>query len=340
MANWNHLNDELKFGVMNSMSSSIANVERIERDFLPELKADPELALASDYSGEHKKANHHVMTFLLADRPGILGGWEQERLAIRKRFLSDGRRIEFKSLGDINKQKALGPFLASAGLINGVLFCVAVEKNIESLFYAALPTAVEIAEWSAQVWPPKVFEKLLRVLNFGTFLVSGLCEGRQNLKWITDEDEIVANAERQDDTCRIAERLFNHFNLKDMRVTFGIAGKFDDGRRAEDLNAIVDLVGGAISERFSPLTAGDFPRSPGIIIPLIKPISTKSQLILAWLCGAKRRLKKMIWVIGRSPSGTVKFSFLNPQNLTGQLGKQSPLWTPPDKKWKNSSESW
>jgi len=123
-------------------------------------------------------------------------------------------------------------------------------------------------------------------------------------------------------------------------MALGIAGKFDDDRRAEDLISIVDLVGGALSESLCPLISEDFPASPNIVVPVPGRISTKSQLILAWLCASDRPLKKMIWVIGRSPAGNIKFSFLNPKNLTGQLGVNSPLWVPPDKGWNESSESW
>jgi hypothetical protein len=341
MPNWIPLNNHGKYGLMDTMSSIIAKIERMEGNFLPDLRTDPNLAMASDYSGEHKKAEFHVLSYLLADRPGILQRWDHERRVIRQKFLQDGRRIAFKSLGDGKKQKALGPFLSSACSINGVLFCIAIEKTIKSLTYNGLPTAANISEWSNLPWSPKVFEKLMRILNFGTFLVSGLCRIGQNLVWITDEDEIVPNESFQEDACRIASRWLHHYHMQEMGdLTLGVAGKFEDERRTEDLVSIVDLAGGALSELFSTVSIEDIPESPKVVVPMKGRISTKSQLIMTWLCEKKRPLKKMIWVVRSIESGGVRFSFLNLQNLTSLIGGHLSLWLPPDKGWKKSSGFW
>jgi hypothetical protein len=252
MPNWSPLNNKPKYGVMDSMSSTIAKIERTEGDFLPDLREDSELALVSDYAGEHRRARFQVLSYLLADRPGILRTWDDKRRAIRFKYLKDGRRLEFKSLGDRNKQKALGPFLSAASSINGVLFCVAIEKTIKSISYPALPSPADIAKWSHLSWSPKVFEKLVRIFHFGSFLVAGLCRPGQNLIWITDDDDIVPNEDFQEDVCRIGGRMLQHYYPQKMgQLTFGIAGKFEDERRAEDLVSIVDVVAGAVSEMFS-----------------------------------------------------------------------------------------
>jgi hypothetical protein len=340
MSIWIPLNNSAKHGLMDSMSAAIAGVERAKIDFLPDLRRASDLVLSSDYSGEHAAATHHVLSFLLADRPGILG-WEPERRAIRRRFLGDGRRIAFKGLADRQKQKAIGPFLASASSINGILFCVAVEKSISSLYWNGLPTAVDIARLSGLAWAPAVFEKLFRILHFGSFLVSGLCRPGQNLHWITDEDAIVANEVFQADVCRIVSQVFRHYYPHEMKdLALGIAGKFDDVRRAEDLISIVDLAGGALSESVGSLVALDLPRSPKLVVPIMKRMSTKVRLILIWLCESNRPLKKMIWVISKSAAGDRRWSLLNLQNLTDLPGKHSPLWVPPDKGWRESSEAW
>jgi len=341
MPNWNPLNNADKYGIINTLSSTIANIELIERDYLPNLRTDSELALISDYAGEHKNARFNILSYLLADRPGILSIWDHERMSIRRKFLGDGRRLAFKSLGDKNKQKALGPFLASASSINGVLFCVAIDKRIQSISYRGLPSSTDIAEWSSLSWSPKVFEKLVRVLHFGNFLVAGLCRPEQNLMWITDDDEIVANDTFHKDACRIYSRIRQHYCQDNLgKLTCGMAGKFNDNRRAEDLVSIVDVVGGAVSEILSSISPEDFPKSRKVVTPILKRLSTKSQVILSWLAEQKGSLKKIILVIRPSNAGKIQFSILNLLNLTGMAKGRFGLWLPPDKGWIQSIKSW
>jgi len=193
MSNWIPLNNKAKYDLMDSISANIAKIENMERDFLPNLRTDSQLLLISDYAGKHKQARFHILSYLLADSPGTLRIWDHKRKAIRQEFLQDGRRIAFKQLGDKQKQKALGPFLASASFINGVLFCVAIDKRIKSISFDGLPSRLDIAKWSQLPWSPRVFERLIRVLHFGSFLVAGLYRPGQDLHWIMDEDEIIAN---------------------------------------------------------------------------------------------------------------------------------------------------
>ena len=342
MGHWIPFNDPTEFGLMGSISLTIASIEQKEHDFLPNLRTDSHVVVVSDYAGDQKGAKFNVYSFLLADRPGILGIWDRERRTLRQRFLKDGRRIEFKKLGDQTKQKALGPFLEAASSINGVLFCVAIDKAIKSVTSPKrLPTKSEISEFSQHPWSPRVFEKLVRVLSFGSFLVAGLCRKDQSLHWITDEDDIVANEEIQRDVCRIADRFLHHYVSQPLaEMALGIAGKFDDERRAEDLVSIVDLVGGTVSAYLSAFDQKDFPATSKVIVPVLKHMSTKSQIVFAWLCQSRRPLKKMICVLRPSEDGKMRFDFLNIQNLTGLTGGKLPLWVPPDKGWVKSIKSW
>jgi hypothetical protein len=281
------------------------------------------------------------LAYLLADRPGILRIWDSERRTIRKRFLRDERRIAFKGLADRNKQKTLGPFLESASSINGILFCVAIEKSIALMSSFRLPSGDDIAKWSSLPWKPRVLEKLIRVSLFGSFLVGGLCRQGQNLHWITDEDEIVPNEDYQKDAAQIMGGMLHQYCTEKMgQISLGIAGKFEDDRRAEDLISIVDLAGGAFSERLTALGTDRLPKSTNIFAPMRKPMSTKSQLILSWMFESKRPLKKVICLLRPSEDGKVLVSFARPGMRTRFPGENLPLWLPPDKGWIQSAESW
>jgi hypothetical protein len=336
--NWIPLNDPAKHGLMHSISQRIAEIERTRQLDLPHIGSDSEVALISDYSGEHKGARFKALSFLLANRAGILGRWEHERLRIRQQFLADGRRIAFKALHDRNRQRSLGPFLKSADSIDGLLLCVAIDNRIQSVSYPGLPSEHDIADWSRLSWDPKVFEKLIQVLHFASLLVAGICRPKQNLLWITDDDAIVANEGYQQDACRIADRMFSHYGLRDLgQLALGVAGKFDDNKRAEDLASIADLAAGAISGVLNEFESNDaFPKSSKIIEPLTKRLATKTQVLFAWLSDSTVPLKKLICVLRPADSGKLQFAFLKPHTILQPTG----MWFPPDKGWQESAQYW
>lgn len=46
----------------------------------PDLRRDSDLVIAADYSGEHQSSKYQILTFLLADRIGVLSEWENKRI--------------------------------------------------------------------------------------------------------------------------------------------------------------------------------------------------------------------------------------------------------------------
>src|SRR5207244_3600559 len=128
-------------------------------------------------------------------------------------------------LGDRSKQKALGPFLDSACSMNGILFCVAIQKSVMPIGSFRSPFG---ALGISRRWKEDVFEKLLRVSFFGSFLMSGLCRAGQSVHWITDDDEIVANQQCHEDAKEMMGGMLGHYfpdKLEEFRL--GIASKFE-----------------------------------------------------------------------------------------------------------------
>src|SRR4030043_1020459 len=77
-------------------------------DGFPDFHDSYTLLIGSDYSGESSKAPYSVYSFLLT----TLESWtafELKRLEVRKLCFSDTRRMSFKGLGDVQRQKALMP---------------------------------------------------------------------------------------------------------------------------------------------------------------------------------------------------------------------------------------
>src|SRR5690348_16877621 len=99
---WNTINEPLYPWVQ--------TIERIVcAENLP-MMSGADIYIMSDYSGDSKASKFNVISVLYMDFRASMA-WEVKRRAVRRLYLSDGRRISFKSLGDRQRQKALIPFL-------------------------------------------------------------------------------------------------------------------------------------------------------------------------------------------------------------------------------------
>jgi hypothetical protein len=124
------------------------------------------------------------------------------------------------------------------------------------------------------------------------------------------------------------------------KFKLGVAGKFDDNRRAEDLISIADLAGGAIAESLSSLGPESIPLSTNIFSYFHKHLSTKSQLIHAWLSLSNVPLKKLLCVVRPGDARGLLFSFGTPYCGFSQAITSLKMWLPPDKGWAKSATSW
>jgi hypothetical protein len=112
--NWRSLeNPEL--GLMNGFNDRLLQLQAANPQVLPNLQQTQTLLIASDYGGEHDTALYQSLSFLIADALSIVP-WEARRSQIRKRWLSDGRRMAFKSLRDVQRLEALPYFLLIVAL--------------------------------------------------------------------------------------------------------------------------------------------------------------------------------------------------------------------------------
>src|SRR6478609_1702436 len=97
----------------------------------PSLKGDS-ILISSDYSGDLPTCKYNILSILIIDLSQIKT-WEIKRRIIRDNFLKDKRRISFKGLNDIYKQKALPHLLDCANDLNGLCVNIAISKQMSSL---------------------------------------------------------------------------------------------------------------------------------------------------------------------------------------------------------------
>lgn len=332
MSNWNYVEGG-RAAIATTIGSCFAEHEKQNPAAFPNLRQDPCIVVASDYSGDHRESDYQVATFLISNISGLSAHWEPERLRIREEHLPDGRRIEFKGLSDARRQRAVVPFLNATEKIDGMLLCIAFEKSLSKI-------ACSLPFNSAFESKPKVFARLSKIASIGAAIISGLSAKGQDVHWITDDDEIVSNEAVSTEFATQVSGWLKECHAPDLTgVNIGIASKFDDNRRAEDLCSIPDLVGGAVAEQLNATNPDSIPRSSNLANVLTSPLSTKSALIWEWAGNGRGRLKRHLILVRDDGVGKVLVSFAAFQKF-GPAEIQHGLWLPPDKGWRKSSESW
>lgn len=194
------------FGFMNIFNESLKKVEIKRPNSLPNLRQGATILVASDYSGQHNKSLYESFSFLFADLDSYRV-WEKQRCIVRQKFLFDNRRMSYKNLNDKKRKQALIPFLNVANSISGIVVTILIQRKIRSLFKE--DGYLDMADPELQKykhWNKNNFEKLLRIIHFISFFIAGLSRSKQNILWITDEDEIMSNEK----TLKEAGTLFAH----------------------------------------------------------------------------------------------------------------------------------
>jgi hypothetical protein len=291
-------------GLATGLSNLIGQWDK-RRGHLPSLHGAQSLLVASDYSGDHKSSLYQVLSFLVID-PRSLAAWEETRRQIRSSVLKDDRRIAFKSLGDHRRRAALMPFLRGASRLRGVCAVFAIHRSIPSMFSRTGPSDPDKIPISLQArWTRKTFERILRIADLLSLLLAGVSWPGQNILWITDNDDIVADLNHHQDTVNILGNVSSHYlahSLGHLRVATARSDRGD--RQLEDLLSIPDLTAGAVAELLNRHdNAGGIP-GLGLVIPLSRTVSVKTRFLSSWLSIGDRPLKSFVAQIFPTPDGT------------------------------------
>jgi hypothetical protein len=286
-------------------------MQLLHSDLLPNLHIGPTLVVTSDYGGQHKSSTHESFSFLIADLK-FCWLWDEARDRVRITHSLDKRRMSYKALNDRRRQSALLPFLAAANGIPGVLATVIVDKS----FMRSLQIDdAERSEFPKEIslWPAHVLTKMVFVLHLGALFISGLSRVGQNVVWMTDNDDFVANDRRVIEltplfaamVSQYSQRRMGHFRFGTMKCDIG-------DLFIEDLASLPDLACGALCE--IPV-AGVLPKRSAIRVPVEGHLSSKAHAILGWLTEKGNALRRLTIVVdhGDSPgkirARALEFSF-------------------------------
>jgi len=270
-------------GVADSISERIRTEEWRCPGLLTPVSRGPTLLLVSDYAGDHANSRFQALSFLVADLV-YLWYWDEVRTELRREVLRDTRRLAYKKLeSDEWRAQALVPFLRAANSIPGLLITFLIDKRIGTLFMpdaeadALIEPAVIREHWGA-----KPFEKLLRVAHLSALLVSGLVGEKQNVLWISDQDEIVPNDARHIEACKLFGQVLSHYlNCEIGRLQFATTRSDDGSLRLEDVAALPDLAAGSLAEVGTSMALNGVMSANEVLTLMSRDISKKAQAITA-----------------------------------------------------------
>jgi hypothetical protein len=139
--------------------------ERLRSFSVPDLDG-PTLAIYSDYGGNSRESRFKTVALLFVDMERV-HLWNASRESVRKEFLPDGRRMEFKGLNDGCRRRALPWFLRAADQIHGFCVAIAIDKRIESVLITKEMLSELHRRGSLQgKWNFKSLESMFRVVHF------------------------------------------------------------------------------------------------------------------------------------------------------------------------------
>lgn len=267
---------------------------------LRELRQTPfsgsHLLIGSDYSGSHGGSDFHTYGFLIADAD-MSSSWPARVLSVRERILKE-RRMSFKSLNDTCRRDALIPFLEAAESFTGHVVVVAVTKKLAYLtsHQKTLRLWSDLHRVGAR-WQPRAFEEMARVAHFFSLFLAVWSSSAMNVSWLTDEDEIVANADRLEDAHQLAARLstlYVHHQLGEfmMNTPAVLPSEF----AFEDFLSIPDLAAGMIGE----VLAKKQPKWGRETSLQSTKLTEKSEIISDWFWHNEGTLRKICILIQSS----------------------------------------
>lgn len=131
-------------------------------------------------------------------------------------------------------------------------------------------------------------------------LLRGLSASGQDVLWITDEDDIVANKSRLNQFVSALANVASHYLTHDLGH-FRVATTASDtgARDVEDIVAIPDIVAGALVDVLPDLAAQGAFRAVGLTFPAIASPKAKARKVMDWLSDNRYPLRRLVCVVDR-----------------------------------------
>lgn len=229
-------------------------------------------------------ATHRAYAFLVTD-PESVARWAALWAPVRRRYLSDGRRMSYERLSDRHRLAALDGYLRAADALQGFLITILIDKRLQ--LFTESPPPDEF-----QGWKREPFRRLLAASHLASILLAGLSAPGQDVLWISDEDDFAANDARLWELCDLFGRVSGHYlqhNLGHFRFA---TSKSDDGsKQIEDLLALPDLAAGWLVDLLSAYPRDSSSLSEHVVLPPPSTLRGKSGRLMAWSADTGGKLR-------------------------------------------------
>lgn len=272
----------------------------IIREVLPEPFTGSHIMVGSDYSGDHKRSDYRVYSFLIADTDNS-PNYPELRRQLRSELFPDNRRMSYKKLNDRIRQKALIPFLNIADAFTGLCCAIIVHKDLERM--STSPNSLSLWQRLHGLdarWSRPAFEAMARIAHFFCLLISVASSPNQHVTWITDQDEIVANDKRLTDVMNFVAKMSNLYSDHPLGEFAMNSTQVDTGDRAvEDFVAVPDLVAGAFADIVTVWSQQPDWRNGNDLTLSPEAIPAKANVISTWFCSESANLKRCAVLVDR-----------------------------------------
>lgn len=299
--NWKKLN--LKGSPVEVFEGLSVGLNEKEINF-PDFSSSEKIIIACDYSGEHKKSNYFTVSFIIAGFD-TLTTFDQGRKYIRDQYNLGNRTFQYKKIfHDKIITRGLTGFLRSTDTIPGILLSFSINKEIEGIFENI--EEIKSANTVFEDWNLKDLDKLLWTIHLGSFFVAGLSDKNQNVHWLSDNDNIVANLDRKKTMIGYFSHILSMYlphPINDFALIVPEEG--EKVLDAEDLLSIPDLAGGALADIESIHQEEDRFPNENEIVPVSENVKEKSSFLANWLAEDDCPLLKLFFRLDYNTDQTI-----------------------------------
>lgn len=304
MAHRWHVPPILVGSYLGEMASRLQLLENAYPQCIPDISKSNTVYCFSDYSGDIKSDTHNTYSFLLIDDNSV-AFFAKEHKIIRQKYGIGKRKFSYKDLSDKLLHNPYSDLIALTNSVNGILLSVAVNKKLH-LDFKYDDKNEDFLFLSEQ--KPKNIQRILTISHFAALFLAGVVRKNQNIMWITDNDNIVANDKFTIQLTNIAASLIStlvDFNLGHFRCG---SSRCDCGDNLiEDLLSIPDFAAGMLSNQLGTQISDEY------IFWMQRGDAKEKQNNLSWwFANTRTPLQKYIFILDPgSVSAKVKTSFFH-----------------------------
>ncbi len=305
--------------LIESVDHLLTESNRKRELLLPDLTAfnNKSIGVFSDYSGEGA-GRYNVYSILICGM-NMASGFHDRVVKVRADHALGDKEISFKDLNMGQMRRAMPEFLEAADQLPGLLYTVAVDKRIRSVFGSEPDTLKKMAQILEDVGlgirPPKTAEKLMRIVHLVAYFVALLSADKQSVFWMTDHDEISPTLEQHQQLMELCFGRVLPFYLQPETKFEIMGGALPFEKPSVEMNdrlSLPDLVAGCLGDY---LTKRDAQGPENILI------KEAAGDVFLWLTKPGIGLKKICTFLrpgsnGLIERGSLSFSPINPQELT------------------------